>query len=454
MPNPTANLPLPVLNGPGATVNTSTMGAAKTFIVTGSFQGATIIVEASTDGGSVFAPVAVFGTGDRNVQINVVADHMRARVTGRKTSVPFAATVEVGAPADTPLFADLPTPVLNGPGTSVDISTFPDFSTFIAGGSFGGANVAVEISDDNVDFAPLVTFSGKAALQSRTVTANWARVNVSGRKTSIPFSATFSMGSSALSGGGGGGGGGVIVELSEVVVTNPATTLDFQRPGMFAEDQGGGTAKIWATLLPVVNAGPPEIEGGNLPTFAGETNRLQAPNGAVAVLPLAGDNIDGTPLIVKLVGETNGDGATSGPITFATQGGDTIDLYPTPTFPTSLNVVGQAIMFVTNGVDDWNMVGFVDVAPTVPTEQRFRIAVDHTTNPGGIAFAIAYPTDFAVADAANLVFAWMLQPPTVDDIVDLVLLSYDESGAMLAATSVFADGTIIHLTVSVKTGGA
>ena len=157
MANVFVSLPLPALNGAGAAVDTSAMGATKTFIVTGSFPGAAIIIEASTDGGTVYAPALVFQDGDREFTLNVVADHMRARVSGRKTSVPFSAVVEAGAPGDTPLFTAIAMPALNGPGASVDISAFPDFSTFIAGGSFQGATVIVDAATSSQSW-PSVDF--------------------------------------------------------------------------------------------------------------------------------------------------------------------------------------------------------------------------------------------------------------------------------------------------------
>ena len=69
MPNVFANLPLPVDNGPGASVAVSTMGPDKTVVVSGSFEGAAITIEASVDGGTKFAPVATFQTGSTKKEI-------------------------------------------------------------------------------------------------------------------------------------------------------------------------------------------------------------------------------------------------------------------------------------------------------------------------------------------------------------------------------------------------
>lgn len=205
MANSFADLPLPVLNGPGAAVDVSTFGFAKTLTCVGTFEQATITIEASVDGGVEWAPVHVFqmGTPD-TVLVEVVANRMRTNVSGRKAIVPFAVNCDVAAPAATPLFANAPLPAGNGAGTPVDISTFGAFTTFIVGGTFGGAVVTIQISEDGVDYATLKQFAGQGGIFSHVVTANWVRAFVAGRKAVVPFSATLDLGATELGGGGGG----------------------------------------------------------------------------------------------------------------------------------------------------------------------------------------------------------------------------------------------------------
>jgi hypothetical protein len=97
MPNLFVNLPLPVANGLGASVNTSTMGRDKTIVVSGTFPGATITIEASVDGGVEFAPIAVFQSGSNKKIVPVAAEFLRVRVAGRSTIHPFAANIAVAA---------------------------------------------------------------------------------------------------------------------------------------------------------------------------------------------------------------------------------------------------------------------------------------------------------------------------------------------------------------------
>lgn len=194
MGNVIANLPMPVLNGPGAAVDTSGMGRDKTLIVAGSFPGATVAIEASVDGGNNFAPVATFQTGDQRRVVALAAEFMRVNVTGRKASVAFSANADVGANDMGAQFLDFVFPAGNGAGAALNISALGTFSTFIVAGSFPGATVTIEVSEDGVDYAPLYTFAGYGGMVSRLVTGNFARVVVAGRKDTVAFSASASVG--------------------------------------------------------------------------------------------------------------------------------------------------------------------------------------------------------------------------------------------------------------------
>ena len=211
MANIFLNLPLPALNGAGAAVDVSAQGGTKTIICDGTFPGATIVIEASVDGGVTYGTVMVLQTGSTEKTIGVAAQFMRLNVSGRKTTVPFAADVDVAADDSGAQFASLPMPALNGPGAQVDVSAYPSFYTFIVSGAMVGAAVSIEVSEDGSGWGSCAQFSGSAGLQSKTVTAKFMRANVSGRKATVPFTATAAIGSAI--GGGGGGLAGIIRDV-------------------------------------------------------------------------------------------------------------------------------------------------------------------------------------------------------------------------------------------------
>ncbi|HLU38117.1 MAG TPA: hypothetical protein VK081_01955, partial [Planctomycetota bacterium] len=209
MANLFADLPMPVANGPGAAVDVSGMGRDKTVVVRGDFPGATITIEISQDAGGLtgYAPVTTFQNGDQRRLLEVAARYMRVNVEGRKSSVTFTANADVGASDIGAQFAALPMPAGNGAGAAVDVSALGAYCTFITAGSFLGATITVEASEDGVSYAPVVTFANYGGQQSAVVTANFMRVAVSGRKAIIPFTATAAVGAINDAGGGGGGGG-------------------------------------------------------------------------------------------------------------------------------------------------------------------------------------------------------------------------------------------------------
>ncbi len=241
MANLFANLPLPALNGPGAAVDVSGMGSPKTIVVAGDFVGATIAVEVSVDGGTVFAPVSLFQTGDSEVVLPFAAQFMRVNVSGRKTTVPFAAAIDVASNDFGATFAAIAMPALNGPGTAVNVSTLGLLTTMVAGGSFQGATITVEGSEDGVAYAPIVQFAGQGGLASRELTANWIRANVKGRKTSVPFTGSLAIGAV----NDPVGVAGIDVENQGAAIpNNPHTILNFTGAGVVASDAGAGRANI------------------------------------------------------------------------------------------------------------------------------------------------------------------------------------------------------------------
>lgn len=191
MPNLFVNLPLPVVIGPGAAVNTAAMGKDKTIVFVGQFTNATVTVEASVDGGVVFQPVAVFQSGNHKKVVQVAAEFMRVNVGGNAIG-PGAANIDVGANDNGALFTALPLPPGNGAGAAVDVSAFGEFRTFIVGGTFPGAVIEIQASEDNVDWAPCLSFAGKGDIENKAQTSRFYRTFVRNRKPS--FAATVAVG--------------------------------------------------------------------------------------------------------------------------------------------------------------------------------------------------------------------------------------------------------------------
>jgi len=267
MANVFVDLPLPVMNGPGAAVDVSSMGNPKTIAVVGDFAGATITVEASTDGGVVFAPVpgGVFGTGDRKITIGCAAQFMRVNVSGRKTSVPFAANIDVGGNDGGSLFAVITLPALNGPGPAINVSAFGSDMTFIAGGVFAGARILAEVSEDGVDWAPVLQFAGQGGLQNEIITGQFVRANVSGRKTTVPFTGSLSLGAAndpiAVAGG--------ITNLSEQWAVNdvPANQTNIAMEAQVSTNfatwkaiRAGSLVGMTTRLTEAITAGQLDVE--------------------------------------------------------------------------------------------------------------------------------------------------------------------------------------------------
>jgi hypothetical protein len=195
MANLFVDLPFPVLNGAGAAVDTSAMGKSKTVQCTGSFPGVTVTVQVSEDGGNTWAPLITFQSSGEKKTKDVAAQYMRVHVKGRKSGVPFSANCDVGANDNGGNFVVLPMPVGDGNGAPVDVSALGNFTTIVVGGSFKGALVTVESSEDGVDYAACgAGFQSGNSLRNREVIANWMRVNVKGTKTGVTFTAIAAVG--------------------------------------------------------------------------------------------------------------------------------------------------------------------------------------------------------------------------------------------------------------------
>ena len=83
-------------------------------------------------------------------------------------------------------------PVGNGPGASVDTSAMGKEKSIVVGGTFVGATVAIEVSENGTEFQPIHLFSF-ADKQVIPVAAQFMRVNVLGLSAE-PFSATADVG--------------------------------------------------------------------------------------------------------------------------------------------------------------------------------------------------------------------------------------------------------------------
>lgn len=200
MANIFLNIPLPAGDGAGASIDTSTMGKEKSIVVGGSFEGASIAIEVSTDGGATFQVIWLFTAAGKKVLLTA-SEFMRARVLGRN-ALAFTATVDVGANDNGALFLDIPVPASVGAGTAVDVSTLGNFTTFVVNGSFPGTTISIEVSEDGTSYAPCAVFSGQGGVQNRTVVANFVRAFVRGQPG--PYAATVAIGATNDPGSGGG----------------------------------------------------------------------------------------------------------------------------------------------------------------------------------------------------------------------------------------------------------
>lgn len=188
-----ANLGLPVLNGAGTAVDVSTMGPLKTIVINGSFEGCTIEIQASqvAGGASGFAPVCSFTDGDTHKVVEVAARYLRTFVRNRVAGATFTANVDVGAPVWVNEYASITMPGADGDGASIDVSALGSLWTVNMTGEFAGARVMLEVSEDNVAWSPLVSFTGPGQRTFR-VSAQRARVNLLG--FTAAFTATCQIG--------------------------------------------------------------------------------------------------------------------------------------------------------------------------------------------------------------------------------------------------------------------
>lgn len=242
MANVFVSLPLPAGNGPGTPVDTSTMGRDRTIVVDGTFPGTLIAIEGSVDAGTTWFPITTFTFTSEKV-IPIACNRMRTNVGGRSAE-PFTASVAVGAVDDGALFVALPMPAGNGAGAPVDVSAHGSFTTFAVAGTFTGAVVAIQGSEDGTDWATICAFADKSGFASRAELANFYRTFVSGRSPLVSFVASAAVGSINDPITSAGTPGIDIQDEGVPIAGNPHTTLNFVGGGVAATDGGGGVATI------------------------------------------------------------------------------------------------------------------------------------------------------------------------------------------------------------------
>jgi hypothetical protein len=270
MANIFLNLPMPAGDGAGAPVDTSAMGGEKTIVVGGSFVGASVAIEVSTDG-VVFQPIWTFTAPGKKV-FPVAAQFMRVSILGRSVA-PFSATANIGANDAGALFFGLPLPAGDGAGAPVDVSTLGNFTTFAVGGAFIGASVSIQVSEDGVDYATCESFSSGGGIASKVLVANFMRTFVDGRAgNGYPFAPIAAVGATVDPGGGGGGGGITIPHIIQ---------------------SGDGTASVGGFAAVVIAHGDAAVGVGNVNAAGGgafATGMVRSTNAAATAQVLASNH--------------------------------------------------------------------------------------------------------------------------------------------------------------------
>jgi len=236
MANIFLNLPMPAGDGAGATVDTSAMGKDKSIVIGGLFKGASVIIEVSADGSNFQSVYTFFSAGGKVIPVAAMA--MRVRVLGRSAE-PFSATANVGANDTGALFFDLPVPAAgaNGAGAAVDVSTLGNFTTFVVNREFLKSSIAIQISEDGVDYATVQLFADTGGVKSKVVVANFMRTFVQGRTgNTYPYTPIVAA-CATLDAGAGGGIGAAAETLINVVRLGEGESHDSDTPLIVAQSE-------------------------------------------------------------------------------------------------------------------------------------------------------------------------------------------------------------------------
>ena len=215
MANVFLDLPVPVADGVGVAVDTSSLGKTRTFTIQGDLDGASITIEISNDGGADFVPLISFAAGGKKT-VKVAAQFTRVRVVGSVNGA-VAANCDVGSNDDGGMFVNLPAAAGDGIGASVDVSALGTFNTAVVTGDFTG-QIELQISEDGTDWTTCFTFTAPDQ-QSKLFVAQFMRTVRSQSNPLGPGTAEVDIG--AINDAGGGGGGGAAGGASSCLVFQP-----------------------------------------------------------------------------------------------------------------------------------------------------------------------------------------------------------------------------------------
>jgi hypothetical protein len=157
----------------GAPTDVSAMGNEKTVVVAGVVSGA-VQLEASNNGVNFDSVDSFTSQGVR--QYDLSCTHMRFTGGG--------AVVGVGSEAELTSALALAVPPGDGDGVSSDASLMGQDKNIIVAGAFTGS-LAIQVSDDNVNFATVKTLTGPESF-AQTLAVNYMRISRSGNSTGTP----------------------------------------------------------------------------------------------------------------------------------------------------------------------------------------------------------------------------------------------------------------------------
>lgn len=170
------DLPVPSANGDGAAVDVSKLGTPKTVTLQGDLVGTVNIKVSQNGAGGPWATVASLSPGKNALDLDVAAEYMRASVSGY---VQGSGNCDVGGNDDGALFAALDVPAGDGTGASSDVSGHGCLKTFVVGGGAWSGTVAIEVSQDGVDWAQVLFFTDEGEKTIR-LTTQYMRVRRAG----------------------------------------------------------------------------------------------------------------------------------------------------------------------------------------------------------------------------------------------------------------------------------
>lgn len=223
MANVFLQLPAPAgSNGPGASVDVSAMGAAKTVAVgsSGGVYEPVITIEASMSG-LVWAPLVTF-QGRAEKQVSVASRFLRQNVAGFRDGV--HPSVGVGADDAGATFTAVNVPAGNGAGVAVATGSLGEFKTVQVEGAFGGTLVVGISEDGGASFSPVMSFSAPG-IQSLTFAADHIQISRSGVPTVNPGLPVVTIGDSTSSGGGGSGGNAQVFRYTAVLADTASPNI-------------------------------------------------------------------------------------------------------------------------------------------------------------------------------------------------------------------------------------